>query len=83
MRILYGIFAQGHGHFSKAAVLAPLLESRGHEVRIVSSGADVPPAGYRFAWHRHFPGLSYVLTGGRTDYKRSFLKWARDAPRVL
>lgn len=83
MRILYGIYAQGHGHFSKAAVLAPLLESRGHEVRMVSSGADSPPPGYQFTWHRHFPGLSYVVTNGRTDYKRTFVKWAREVPRVL
>lgn len=83
MRILYGIFAQGHGHFSKAAVLAPLLERRGHEVRVISSGADAPPAGYRFTWHRHFPGLSYVVTDGHTDYKRTFSKWIREAPRVL
>jgi uncharacterized protein (TIGR00661 family) len=83
MRILYGIFAQGHGHFSKAAVLLPLLEASGHEVRVVSSGADKPPAGYNFPWHRHFPGLSYVVTNGRTDYRKSVIKWARETPRVM
>ncbi len=82
MRILYGAYAMGHGHFSKAAVLVPLLEARGHEVRVVSSGADDPPAGYAFRWHRHFPGLAYAVTDGRTDYKASFKRWAKDVPRV-
>ena len=77
MRILYGAFAQGHGHFSKAAVLVPLLEAAGHEVRVVSSGGEEPPAGYRFRWHRHYPGLSYAVTRGRTDLTKTFLKWVR------
>lgn len=83
MRILYGIFAQGHGHFSKAAILVPLLQARGHEVRLVSSGQVDPPKGYSFPWHRHLPGLSYVVTNGRTDYVRSCAKWLRESPAVL
>jgi uncharacterized protein (TIGR00661 family) len=83
VRILYGAFAQGQGHFSKAAVLVPLLESRGHLVRVISSGGDEPPAGYRFRWHRHFSGISYVLRGGRTHYGRSFQKWVRQLPEVF
>jgi uncharacterized protein (TIGR00661 family) len=82
MRILYGAFAQGQGHFSKAAVLVPLLESRGHEVRVVSSGGESPPEGYSFSWHRHFPALSYVVSEGRIDYKRSFRKWLREIPAI-
>ena len=82
MRILYGVYAMGHGHFSKAAVLAPLMEARGHEVRIVSSGAVEAPKGYDFRWHRHFPGLAYEMTEGRTDYKRSFVRWVKDMPKV-
>jgi len=83
MRIIYGAFAQGHGHFSKAAVLVPLLEARGHQVWVVSSGWERPPKGYRFGRHDHFPGLSYVYANGRTDYGRSFKKWVRETPRVL
>ena len=83
MRIVYGTFAQGHGHFSKAAVLVPLLEARGHDVCVISSGCDQPPNGYRFRRHRHFPGMSYVFADGRTDFRRTFLKWLREAPDVL
>ncbi len=83
MRVLYGAFAQGQGHFSKAAVLIPLLESRGHEVRLISSGGQQPPDGYHFGWHRHFPGLAYVVSEGRIDYKKSFLKWLSETPRLF
>jgi len=83
MRILYGAFAQGQGHFSKAAVLVPLLEARGHTVRVISSGGEEPPTGYRFRWHRHFAGLSYVVGNGRTQYGASLKKWLGQLPRVL
>eukprot|EP00913_Durusdinium_trenchii_P023340 g21918.t1 len=82
MRILYGAFAQGQGHFSKAAVLVPILERYGHDVRVISSGCAKPPTGYRFTWHQHFPGLSYAVTNGRPDYRRTFSKWLRELPRV-
>lgn len=82
MRILYGAFAQGQGHFSKAAVLVPILERSGHDVRVISSGWTTPPAGYHFTWHRHFPGLSYAVTNGRPDYRRTFSKWLRELPQV-
>ena len=83
MRIIYGAFAQGQGHFSKAAVLVPQLEAWGHEVRVISSGWDTPPPGYQFRWHRHFPGMSYVVTKGRTDPLRTTWKWIRESPRVF
>jgi len=83
MRILYGAFAQGHGHFSKAAVIVPLLESWGHDVRVISSGAAEPPSGYQFRWHRHFPGLAYAVANGGTDYSRTFWKWVHETPQVL
>lgn len=83
MRILYGAFAQGHGHFSKASALVPLLERRGHEVRVVSSGWDQPPSGYRFTWHRHFPGMSYEVVDGRTDFVKTFTKWLREMPQLF
>lgn len=82
MRILYGAFAQGQGHFSKAAVLVPLLEERGHEVRLISSGGTEPPKGYHFNWHRHFPGLSYAVADGRINYKKTFFKWLKEVPDV-
>lgn len=83
MRILYGAFAQGHGHFSKAAVLVPLLEARGCEVFVISSGWERPPQGYAFVRHRHFPGLSYAVVNGRPDASGTFRKWLRDAPRMV
>lgn len=83
MRILYGAFAQGHGHFSKAAVLVPLLQARSHDVRVVSSGWREPPAGYHFSWHRHFPGLSYAVSKGQTDFSKTILKWLREVPAVF
>ena len=83
MRILYGAFAQGHGHFSKAAVIVPVLEAWGHEVRVISSGGIEPPAGYQFRWHRHFPGLAYEVANGGTDYARTFWKWVREVPQVF
>jgi len=79
MRILYGVNSQGQGHFSKAAVLVPLLEARGHEVRVISSGPQ-PAEGYCFRWHRHFAGLPYLVTSGKTDYGRTFRHWLRQLP---
>jgi uncharacterized protein (TIGR00661 family) len=83
MRVIYGAFAQGQGHFSKAAVLVPLLEARGHDVFVVSSGWDAPPAGYRFHRHRHFPGMAYVVANGRPDVRRTVWKWLGEIPKVI
>jgi uncharacterized protein (TIGR00661 family) len=83
MRILYGAFAQGHGHFSKAAVLVPLLERAGHTVRVISSGGLHAPAGYDFRWHRHFPGLAYVVRDGRTRYGETLRTWVRQIPQIF
>lgn len=82
MRVIYGAFAQGQGHFSKAAVLVPLLEARGHDVFVVSSGWDAPPAVYPFRRHRHFPGMAYVVANGRADVRRTALRWLREVPQV-
>lgn len=82
MRIIYGAFSQGNGHLSKASVLVPLMEARGHEVRVITSGP--PPTGcYQFSWHRHFPGIAYVAKNGRTDYLASFKQWVRDLPKMM
>jgi uncharacterized protein (TIGR00661 family) len=83
MRVIYGAFAQGQGHFSKAAVLVPLLEARGHDVLVVSSGWETPPKGYAFRRHRHFPGMAYVVANGRTDVRGTVLKWLKEAPQVM
>jgi len=82
MRILYGVFAQGQGHFSKAAVLVPALEARGHEVYVVSSGGPQPPAGYSFRRHRHFSGLAYEVSGGQPDFFRTLVSWTQQIPRI-
>jgi len=82
MRILYGAFSQGNGHLSKASVLVPLLEARGHEVRVITSGPP-PTACYSFNWHRHFPGIAYVAKNGRTDYMASFQQWTRRLPLLF
>jgi uncharacterized protein (TIGR00661 family) len=83
MRILYGAFAQGQGHFAKAAVLVPLLERAGHTVRVISSGGRHAPAGYVFRWHRHFPGLAYVVRDGRTRYGDTLRTWVGQIPKVV
>lgn len=82
MRILYGAFSQGNGHLSKASVLVPMLEARGHEVRVITSGPP-PTSCYQFNWHRHFPGISYVAKNGRTDYLASFQQWSRRLPTLF
>ncbi len=82
MRILYGAFSQGNGHLSKASVLVPLLEARGHEVRVVTSGPP-PTKCYEFTWHRHFPGIAYATKNGQTDYLKSFKQWSRALPTLL
>lgn len=74
MRIVYGVNSQGQGHFSKAAVLVPRLEARGHEVFLVSSG-DAPQPGYTFTNHRHFRGLAYAVRNGRTNYHLTAQRW--------
>ncbi|WP_437224622.1 glycosyltransferase family protein [Planctomicrobium sp. SH661] len=82
VRIIYGCNSQGQGHLSKAATLVPLLESRGHEVRVISSGPQ-PPAIYQFKWHRHLPGLPYVLMSGKTNYWQTVRNWACTLPGTL
>lgn len=82
MRILYGVHTQGQGGLAKASVLVPLMESRGHEVRVVTSGA-LPPTCYNFTWHRHYPGLEYVVAAGRADYGQTISRWLKESPRVL
>lgn len=81
MRILYGANSQGQGHLSKAAVLIPLLEARGHQVRLITSGPPLA-AGYKFGWHRHLAGLPYVVTQGQTDYGGTVRQWLRGLPAV-
>jgi uncharacterized protein (TIGR00661 family) len=80
MRILYGANSQGQGHLSKAAVLIPLLEARGHDVRLITSGPP-PAAGYRFRWSRHLTGLPYVVENGQTEYGRTVRLWIRTLPQ--
>lgn len=82
MRILYGANSQGQGHLSKAAVLIPLLEQRGHDVRLITSGPK-PNAGYHFRWHRHLTGLPYIVDQGRTDYGKTFRSWVRQLPLFM
>lgn len=81
MRIVYGCNAQGQGHLSKAAVLVPLLEAAGHDVRVITSGLPVPPQ-YKFSWHRHYKGLSFSCGGGRTAVRQTALQWAKVLPAV-
>lgn len=82
MRILYGANSQGQGHLSKARVLIPLLEARGHTVRVISSGPPVPPE-YDFRDHQHFSGLPYVVTDGTTDFTATFKAWLRAVPAMF
>lgn len=39
MHVLYGVAGEGLGHAMRSAVVAEYLESRGHDVRFVSSGS--------------------------------------------
>ncbi len=82
MRIVYGCNSQGQGHLGKAAVLAPLLEARGHEVRVISSGPE-PPASYRFRWHQHVAGLVYAIEDGHADVARTLRNWVRSCPALV
>ena len=82
MRIVYGCNSQGQGHLGKAAVLVPLLEARGHEVRVISSGPTPPPA-YRFTWHQHVAGLVYAIENGHADVGRTLRHWLQSSPALL
>jgi len=82
VRIVYGCNSQGQGHLSKAATMVPLLESRGHDVRVISSGPR-PPSIYQFTWHRHLPGLPYVLCDGKTNHWQTVRNWARTLPGTI
>lgn len=82
MRIIYGCNSQGQGHLSKATTLVPLLEARGHEVRVISSGPQ-PPSIYQFRWHRHFSGLPYFLQDGKTDPFQTIRNWGKNLPDTL
>lgn len=81
MRIVYGCNAQGQGHLSKAAVLVPLLEAAGHEVRVVTSGLPVPPQ-YQFTWHRHYQGLPFSCGGGKMAARKTMLAWLKTLPTI-
>jgi uncharacterized protein (TIGR00661 family) len=82
MRIIYGCNSQGQGHLGKAAVLVPLLEARGHEVRVISSG-PTPPANYQFTWHKHVAGLVYAIENGHADVGRTLRNWLQSSPSLL
>jgi len=81
MRILFGCNSQGQGHLSTAATLVPLLEERGHEVRVVTSGFR-PAEIYHFRWHCHLPGLPYVLVRGKTDFRQTAINWFSTLPKT-
>lgn len=81
MRIVYGCNAQGQGHLSKAAVLVPLLEAAGHEVRVITSGLPVPPQ-YQFTWHRHYQGLPFSCGGGKTAASKTAAQWLKLVPTI-
>jgi uncharacterized protein (TIGR00661 family) len=82
MRIVYGCNSQGQGHLGKAAVLAPLLEARGDDVRVISSG-PTPPANYQFTWHQHLAGLEYAIENGHADVGRTLRNWLQSSPALL
>ena len=83
MRILYGANSQGQGHLSKAASLIPVLESRGHDVRLITSGPALHSKGYQFRWHRHFPGLPYAVHQGQTDFQKTAWNWLKNSPETF
>ncbi len=83
MRILYGANSQGQGHLSKAASLIPVLEARGHDVRLITSGPALTSSGYQFRWHRHFAGLPYAVHQGQTDFQKTAWNWFKESPRTF
>lgn len=81
MRILYGVHTQGQGGLTKASILVPLLEERGFDVQVVSSGSP-PPKCFRFRKHLHLPGMEYAVIDGQVSIAHTTIRWLRGSGTI-
>jgi uncharacterized protein (TIGR00661 family) len=70
MNILYGIQTTGNGHIGKSRIIVRELKRRGHQVRVIFSGAQQSriPGAEDFEPYRIFKGLTYATEKGRINY---------------
>lgn len=70
MNILYGIQTTGNGHIGKSRIIVRELKRRGHQVRVIFSGARQKniPGVEDFEPCRIFKGLTYETENGKINY---------------
>lgn len=88
LRIVYGVQSTGRGHLSRLLGLKPLFDRDGHELLVIVSGYDEPPAYFVDALHgvrcERFQGLSMIEDGEGGVSKRGTMKaFARHLPGLL
>ncbi len=70
MNILYGVQTTGNGHIGRSQDIVTELKRRGHNVRVIFSGAqqkNLPDTEY-FEPYNIFKGLTYVIENGKINY---------------
>ncbi len=88
MRIVYGVQSTGKGHLSRFLALKPKFERDGHEILVIISGFDDPPAyflqGLGHVHMERFPGLSMIEDGvGGISKRRTLKAFASHLPGLL
>ena len=67
MRIVYGVQCTGKGHLSRFLGLKPLFDRDKHELLVIASGHEDPPAYFMDAIenvrYERFKGLSTIVDG--------------------
>lgn len=73
MNILYGIQTTGNGHIGKSRMIVRELKRRGHQVRVIFSGAQQKniPDTADFEPYRIFKGLTYETEKGKINYVKT------------
>ncbi len=88
MRIVYGVQSTGRGHLSRLLGLKPFFDRDGHELLVIVSGYDEPPAYFFDALRgvrcERFRGLSTIEDGAGGVAKAATMKAvAKHIPGLL
>ncbi|MCK4813616.1 MAG: glycosyltransferase [Candidatus Marinimicrobia bacterium] len=70
MNILYGVQTTGNGHIGKSRYIVQELKRRGHDIKVIFSGAQQKNIPYAevFEPYKIFKGLTYATENGKINY---------------